>query len=59
MTIPQTLTVLNIGAELFADELRAQGVAVTSLEWTPPSDEARTAALAMIETLVDPATEQS
>lgn len=58
MMIPQTLTVLNIGAELFAEELRAQGVTVTSLAWTPPATEAQAVALAITETLVDPATEQ-
>lgn len=58
MTIPGKPEILNIGVELFAMELRAQGVEVTSLEWTPPSGDEQAAALAMVETLVDPATEK-
>jgi hypothetical protein len=30
--------VVNVGLEGFADELRAQGVPVTHVEWSPPAD---------------------
>lgn len=53
MLIPNQLHVLNIGVELFANELRGQGVAVTTLDWTPPAEQSHADALAMIETLFD------
>ena len=53
MLIPEKLNVLNIGVELFANELRGQGVSVTTLEWTPPAEQNQADALAMIETMFD------
>jgi hypothetical protein len=40
------LQVVNIGLESFAEDLRAQGVAVVQLDWRPPAGgNARIAAL--------------
>ena len=37
-TIPTgPLQVINIGLERFAEDLRAQGVAVIQLDWRPPA----------------------
>jgi len=37
-TIPAgPLQVINIGLERFAEDLRAQGVAVIQLDWRPPA----------------------
>lgn len=45
-TLPNELHVINIGLESFADDLRAQGVAVIQLDWRPPAGgNARLAAL--------------
>lgn len=42
----EPLQVINIGLESFADDLRAQGVAVIQLDWRPPAGgNARLAAL--------------
>jgi FdrA protein len=35
--LPEALRVINIGLESFADDLRAEGVAVVQLEWRPPA----------------------
>jgi FdrA protein len=35
--LPQTLRVINIGLASFADDLRAQGVAVVATDWRPPA----------------------
>ena len=34
---PEPLQVVNIGLDSFADDLRAQGVAVVRLDWRPPA----------------------
>jgi FdrA protein len=46
-TLPaEPLRVINIGLESFADDLRAQGVAVIQMDWRPPAGgNARLAAL--------------
>ena len=46
-TIPaEPLQVINIGLESFAEDLRAQGVAVVQMDWRPPAGgNARLAAL--------------
>lgn len=42
----QPVAVVNIGLERFADELRANGTAVTHVQWSPPAGgDARLAAL--------------
>jgi hypothetical protein len=44
--LPESLHVINIGLESFADDLRAEGVPVVQLDWRPPaSGNARLAAL--------------
>lgn len=44
--LPEALRVINIGLESFADDLRAEGVAVVQLEWRPPAGgDARLASL--------------
>lgn len=35
--LEDSLTIVNIGVETFADELRAQGVSTLSLDWRPPA----------------------
>jgi FdrA protein len=35
--LPKELQVINIGLESFAEDLRAQGVAVIQLDWRPPA----------------------
>jgi hypothetical protein len=35
--LPDSLGVVNIGLESFAEDLRAQGVAVVQLDWRPPA----------------------
>lgn len=35
--LPEHLMVLNVGLDVFADDLEAQGVAVMRLEWRPPA----------------------
>jgi FdrA protein len=38
ITLPaEDLQVINIGLESFAQDLRAQGVAVVHLDWRPPA----------------------
>ncbi len=32
------LEVVNLGAELFAEALRAQGVSVVQVQWSPPPE---------------------
>lgn len=56
MTQPDVLSaalgVINIGLSSFADDLRAQGIAVVELDWRPPAGgDARLAAL--LETMED------
>jgi hypothetical protein len=44
--LPDSLRVVNVGLESFADDLRADGVPVVQLDWRPPADgNARLAAL--------------
>jgi FdrA protein len=44
--LPDSLRVINIGLESFADDLRAEGVRVVQLDWRPPAGgDARLAAL--------------
>jgi FdrA protein len=48
----QSLHVINIGLESFAEDLRAQGVEVVQLDWRPPAGgNARLASL--LESLED------
>jgi hypothetical protein len=35
--LPEGLVVINVGLDVFADDLEAQGVAVVRLEWRPPA----------------------
>jgi len=35
--LPRELQVINIGLESFAQDLKAQGVAVAHLDWRPPA----------------------
>lgn len=37
MLLEEPLTVVNIGLEGFADELKQQGVAVVHVDWAPPA----------------------
>lgn len=34
---PEHLQVVNIGLDSFAEDLRAQGVAVVQIDWRPPA----------------------
>ncbi len=44
--LPTELQVINIGLESFAQDLKAQGVAVIHVDWRPPAGgDARLAAL--------------
>jgi hypothetical protein len=50
--LPQnTLSVINVGADLFADALEAQGVDVTRVAWRPPAGNQH----ALLQLLADPA----
>lgn len=35
--LPTELQVINVGLESFAQDLKAQGVAVVQLDWRPPA----------------------
>jgi len=35
--LKQKLKVINLGIEIFADDLRRQGVEVVSVDWQPPA----------------------
>jgi len=41
----QPLVVVNIGLELFASELAAEGATVVHVDWRPPAGDPRVAAL--------------
>ncbi len=41
--MPEQLWAVNIGLEVFADDLQAQHVQVVRLQWQPPAGGARTA----------------
>ena len=44
--LAQPVTVINVGLERFAEDLRANGVTVTQVQWSPPAGgNARLAAL--------------
>ena len=43
--LDQPLQVINIGLELFAQALEAEGVAVVHVDWQPPAGGADVAAL--------------
>ena len=44
--LTRPVTVINVGLERFAEELRANGVTVTHVQWSPPAGgNARLAAL--------------
>jgi hypothetical protein len=47
----EPLRVINIGIEVFAEDLKADGVQVVHLDWRPPSggDSRRAAMLANLE----------
>jgi hypothetical protein len=45
------LLVINIGLEVFAQELEAEGVAVIQVDWRPPAGDPSVAAL--LERLAD------
>ncbi len=49
------LSVLNIGADLFADALQAQHVAVTRVAWRPPAGDQRTLRHVLAEPEIDEA----
>lgn len=46
-----TMPIINVGADLFADALEAQGVAVTRVAWRPPAGDQH----ALMQLLADPA----
>ncbi|WP_376796519.1 DUF1116 domain-containing protein [Thermogemmatispora sp.] len=50
-------TVINVGAELFAEALRAQGVAVTSVAWRPPAGDPALLASLLADPAIDRANE--
>ena len=37
MALPAELVIINIGLELFADNLQQQGQQVTHVQWEPPA----------------------
>ena len=37
LVIPDRLRVINIGLEIFADNLRADGIDVVHVDWRPPT----------------------
>ena len=41
----QPLRVINLGLEVFARELEAEGVTVIQVEWRPPAGDAKITAL--------------
>jgi FdrA protein len=44
--LPESLRVINVGLDSFADDLRAEGVPVVQMDWRPPAGgNARLAAL--------------
>jgi hypothetical protein len=43
--LDQPLYVINVGLELFAQQLEAEGVTVIQVDWRPPAGEANVAAL--------------
>lgn len=49
----QPLSAINVGAAMFADDIAAQGAAVTNLDWTPPGG-GRPDVVAALATLARP-----
>lgn len=49
------LSVINVGADLFADAIEAQGIAVTRVAWRPPAGEQH----ALMALLADPKVEEA
>jgi FdrA protein len=43
--LDQPLNVINVGLELFAEEIQAQGAAVLHIDWRPPAGGADIASL--------------
>ena len=43
--LEQPVSAINVGLELFAEQLEAQGAAVLHVEWRPPAGDADIAAL--------------
>jgi FdrA protein len=43
--LDQPLNVINVGLELFAEEIQAQGTAVLHIDWRPPAGGADIASL--------------
>ena len=43
--LEQPLRVINVGLEVFADALEAEGASVLHVDWRPPAGDARVAAL--------------
>jgi len=41
----QPLAVINVGLEVFAEALEAEGIAVVQLDWRPPAGGPRMAAI--------------
>ena len=44
-SLDQPLRVINVGLDLFADEIEAQGAAVERVDWRPPAGGEDVAAL--------------
>jgi len=53
--LPEQLWAVNIGLEVFADDLQAQHVSVVRLQWQPPAGGA--AAAKALERLLDESSE--
>ncbi len=52
---PESIPVINVGADLFADAIEAQGVSVTRVAWRPPAGDSR----ALAKLLADPAVDEA
>ena len=55
--LPEQLWAVNVGLEVFADDLQAQGVSVVRLQWQPPAGGVATAKA--LERLLDEAGESA
>src|SRR5947209_13930665 len=53
--ISETTTIINVGADLFADALEAQGASVSRVAWRPPAGKTRI----LTKLLADPAIDQA
>lgn len=54
-----TLSVINVGADLFADALEAQGVEVTRVAWRPPAGDQQALAKLLADPSIDEANQQA